>query len=66
MASMAEKMQEKAISATDTKVSNEIIKAVSRAEKEELSRSMKPIIEQNRQELRESWEEMHDKYVGTK
>lgn len=66
MASMAEKMKEKAIPATDTKVSNEIIKVVSIAEKEELNRSMKPIIEQNHKELRESWEEMHDKYVGTK
>lgn len=66
MSSMAEKMQEKAISATDTKVSKEIVKTVSRADVEALNRSMKPIIEQNHQELRESWEEMHDKYVGTK
>lgn len=66
MASMAEKMKEKAIPATDTKVSKEIVKTISRADVEELNRSMKPIIEQNHRELRESWEEMHDKYVGAK
>lgn len=66
MASMAEKMKEKAMPATNTKVSKKIVKAISKADAEELNRSIKPIIEQNHKELRESWEEMHDKYIGTK
>ncbi len=55
MALMAEKMKEKAIPAIDTKVSKEIVKTVSRVDVEELNRSIKPIIEQNHKELRESW-----------
>ena len=55
MTSMAEKMKQKAIPATITKVSKEIVKTVSKADVEELNRSIKPIIEENHKELRESW-----------
>ena len=47
---MADKMKEKAIPATSVKLSNEVIKTISKADIKELNYSMRPIIEQNRRE----------------
>ena len=64
--SMADKMKEKAIPATLAKCSTKIVKVVNKADVIALSRTMEPIIEQNARERAESWEYLHDKYVGTK
>lgn len=64
MSSMAKKMRKRAIPASSAKRSNVIVKRVPRSEITLLNSSMKPIIEQNRRERIQSWEEMHDKYVG--
>lgn len=50
MGSMAEKMREKAIPATSTTRSSNVVKSVSRADVIELNQVMKSIIEQNRRE----------------
>ncbi len=47
---MYDKMKEKAIPATSTKLSNEVVKTISRADVVELNYSMKPIMEQNKRE----------------
>lgn len=62
--SMADKMKKKAIPATSAKRSKKIIKSINRADVIALNQTMKPIIEQNRRELKESWESEHDKIVG--
>lgn len=62
--SMADKMKQKAIPATSVKRSKKILKSVKRADVIELNQTMQLIIEQNRRELRESWETEHDKIVG--
>lgn len=66
MASMAEKMKEKAIRITSAERSKEIVKTITRADEVQLNRTLEPIIEQNKKEYREGVEKMHDKYVGTK
>ena len=47
---MAYKMKEKAIPATSVKLSNEVVKTISKADIKELNYSMRPIIDQNRRE----------------
>ena len=55
---MADKMKEKAIPATSVKLSNEVIKTISKADIKELNYSMRPIIEQNRREYIAGLEEI--------
>lgn len=64
--SMANKMKEKAVPATSAKRSSKVIKTVNRADVVELNRTMQPIIEQNKKEREDSWELLHNQYVGTK
>lgn len=64
MASMAEKMKEKAIKATSATRSSKVVKTIKRCDVVALNRTMEPIIEQNRKELRDSWEAVKDQYMG--
>lgn len=66
MASMSEKMKEKAIKATNVPVSTKIIKTIKRCDVVELNHTMEPIITQNERERRESWESVKNEYIGTK
>lgn len=63
---MADQMKKKAIPATDTKISKEVVKRVDRADIIELNRTLEPIIQQNHKELNDSWEAVHNEIVGTK
>lgn len=63
---MAEKMKKKAIPATATKVSNDVVKRIDRVDIVELNRTLEPIIQQNHKELNDSWEAVHNEIVGTK
>lgn len=64
--SMAEKMKKKAIPATSAKRSTKVVKRISEADRIELFRQLEPIVEQNRREIRESWEENHNLYIESK
>ena len=65
---MYDKMKEKAIPATSTKLSNEVVKTISRADVVELNYSMKPIMEQNKREYIAGLEymEKNPTYYGDK
>lgn len=64
MASMAEKMKEKAIKATSATRSSKVVKTIKRCDVVALNRTIEPIIEQNHKELRDSWEAVKDQYMG--
>lgn len=50
--------------ATKVTLAPEVAKTVKRCDVVALNRTIKPIVEQNRKELRDSWEEVKNQYTG--